>query len=309
MTCKRVYFASTGPDPSMNFLGSSPYAGDVGATGIVLPPDPSTSEATRYLVRTAGFAVPPGSVARVVWIRQLVTIGTTVSVEQNGPDYPIELPVVDPFWHFLDGDVSWHLRRQPGYERPNREFFADTAIARPYSYTRDATGPAIVARLLPVSAGGPGYLALNGGVPYGAELAGLGTFRDLRYPWTTSIPPDTNLDIQVVGPCKVNLYASVYQTDPDRRPDPPVIIEGPWTRPEDSFVWRFPEARYWRVGAELAVDFCDSPERCRWFQNPSLPTPPPRATFVKKSSEEGGEENGDEESGGEGGAVELGGIG
>lgn len=249
----RVYLYSTSPDRSFAFTGSSPFGGDTSGTGIVLPPDPTVSQTNRYLCRLCGLSLPPFARGVVRYMRQMLTIGCGVCTDPpDGPEYPFELQVTDPLWHFVDGNVSWHLRRIT-QNRPDVEFFGDTAMAPPYSFTRDSTDSAIVSRRIPVSAGGPGYTALNNGIPYGDDLAGLGNFHDIRWPWNQGF--EETLGVEAIGPCDITLFASVYQTDPERRPEPPIVVgAGPWVRPEDAFVARFPNARYWRVGAEMVVD-------------------------------------------------------
>jgi hypothetical protein len=233
----------------MALVGSSPFTGDMSNTGIVLPANPTPSQDRRYLCLTCGLQIPREEVAVVSSIEQLLTIGAFVDVgdpEEDPTQYPLEIPVEDPTWSFVDGNVSWHLRRVT-VTQAARTIYDDFLFFPPYSSNAIATTPSILTRVPTLGA----YQPLNAGQPFGDPVDDLGTFRDMRFPWSQR---DQNLNMVVSGPCYLMLYASVRQTDPDTRVQPPVTIDGTYLRREDRFLLNNPTARYWRVGARMIVD-------------------------------------------------------
>lgn len=243
-------------DPGMQFVGSSPASGDWYSTGIVIPAAPSTSTSfTRYLTRLCGVSIDANSRCIIRSIRQMLTIGVEVESGTPGLVIPLELDVVSPCWHFTNGNVSWHLRMvNPRVPHNTREFSDSGPFPPPFSAAEDGTTSTILAR------DNVPYHAMDQGQPYGEPVAGLGTFRDMRYPWSNSSEP-ADLGIEVRGPGELVLFASVAQTNPETRPAPPPVLPNlAVLRPEDAFVLTFSQARYWRIGAEMVVDLCNPGE-------------------------------------------------
>lgn len=243
-------------DPANQYVGSSPSSGDYSATGIVLPAGPSSSIPTRYLTRLCGVRLNQGARCIIHSMRQLLTIGTEIESGSPGVTIPLELDVTSPTWHFVNGNVSWHLRMvNPKVQAFLRTFPDVPPFTTPFASGKDGTTSAILTRRQ-----GPPYRALNEGSPYGDPVRGLGTFRDIRFPWSLSTG-STALGIEVLGPGDLVLFASVYQPDPLLRPaPPPVLPDLSVLRPEDAFVLSHPDARYWRIGAEMVVDLCNPTE-------------------------------------------------
>jgi len=256
---ERQLVASAQFDDAQSFVGGSPSLGDLTSTGIRVPADPTPSQDKRYLARCCGVSVGINQRAIIRSIRQLVTIGADVQLLDRVHVAHFEIPVTTPTWHFQDGNVSFHLRK-----------VTDDTIFRNVASARNVEGvssnraglSAVILGFLP--AGPALYDPLNAGLPYGTPIKDLGTFRDMRFPWTGDTTRD--LDLEVTGPCDIELFASVHQTDPLTRIryDGAVadIIDA--VCPEDKFILRFQDARYWRVGAELIVDICslDAGEAC-----------------------------------------------
>jgi hypothetical protein len=242
-------------DPAAQVVGSSPYAGDYYATGIVLPATPTDIQDGRYLTRLCGVHIDDDSRCIIRSIRQLLTIGAEIPSETPGHVFPIELDVTSPTWNFVNGNVSWHLRFvNPRVGAFTRTFIDTPPFTMPFSGALNGTTSCILTRRqIPI------YQPLNRGVPYGSPVRGLGTFRDIRYPWCRSAEP-ADLGIEVRGPGELVLFASVYQPNPATRPAPPAPLPGLVLRPEDDFVFRYPDARYWRIGAEMVIDLCNPTE-------------------------------------------------
>ena len=64
------------------------------------------------------------------------------------------------------------------------------------------------------------------------------------------------LNFEIQGPGDLCLWASVYQTDPTKRINPPNQGSNPtWLAPEDQFLCAYPNSsRYFRIAGELLVD-------------------------------------------------------
>lgn len=243
--------SSAAKDDDLTGIGSSPWSGDLGRTGIAVPQAPTTSQRNRYLFRLCGFEIPAGKAAILRGIRQLATIRFAQTTNQIPVAY--EREIESPLWSFLDGNISWHLRRQPNQIMGQGGALSPIAGT---SFNMRALDTALLCR-----PGGlpPGYLALNNGIPGGVGIDALGTWRDIRYPWTTT---EWTLHRRFRGPGAVVFYASVRQTDPENRP----LYEGlAGMRPEDLFVSNFPLSEgntgtiYGRVAGSLIVELlpCD----------------------------------------------------
>lgn len=250
----RAVISSAQFDESLNGIGGSALVGDLNSTGIPIPTSSTSAQNERYLFRLCGAVVPDRSVCVVRYLRQLLYIGAEVESEEGQADetWKFEIPVLDPLWRFPDGNVSWHLvKHNPG--RPGQTLFPGFPGQPQYSQRTDMTTPALLAS----SPADLGYTPLGGGVPPGVGVGGLATFRDIRYPW---LARDHYLGLQIQGPCTIQFYASVYQTDPDNRPNKPVAIEQAALRREDVFVLNYPNAVYTRVGGSMEVDMISTEE-------------------------------------------------
>jgi len=254
MIVRRITQATTGFDPALNFVGSSPTVGDRTSVGLVLPPDPTPNQFNRYLCLLATVQVPANMRGFIRSIRQLLTIGWD---QQAGDDLPVTIPfefsaeLLSPVLRFVDGNVSWHLTFRPSPFR----FGNPPSPGQPRSWSRsfNVSSPAILYDALPASLGGAGYRPPNSGHPIGVGVGQLGQWPDLRYPWRSVPAPFPGIDASVDGPGSLMLWASVYQTDPESRPQPPpplAPLEFPW-----SLLWTgVQQARFIRVAGELAVD-------------------------------------------------------
>lgn len=200
-------------DPDKLGVGSSPYTGDAGNSWLFVPQTATASNA-RYLFRLCGFAVPPNGKARLIGIRQYLTIAQETTVRLPEVDewvYVNERPVVTPGWSFSDGNVSWHVRVQTGPQTEITNFPSGVTPQPGWSMNLYSTDSSIVLRRPPALA------PANNGVPPGQPIGSLGTFRDLRFPWIGNAHSDA-FGYEVVGPAMITFWASVKQTDPATRP-------------------------------------------------------------------------------------------
>jgi hypothetical protein len=244
-----VEVASASFDIDKAGIGSSPYIGDMASTGVRVPTAPTTSQSNRYLIRLCGVSIPAHCGAILHGLRQAATI----RCEQIDADCNViasELEVTSPFWSFPDGNVSWHLRVWKSKIAPLVFDSAQQPGTDPNMNNLDSS-------LLYVPPLTP-YVAPNAGIPPGAAVEFLGTWYDIRYPWTNT---DWRLHQLVRGPTNLVLYASVHQPDPAGR-----IVATPADtgalRPEDRFLATFQEAIYGRVAGAMTVELlpeCGTP--------------------------------------------------
>lgn len=247
-----IEVVSAGADEDFLGLGSTPWLGDYAGTALTVPAAPTTSQQNRYLFRLAAVEIPSGASIVVRGLRMAVELVAPYPMEAGGT-FPLYLEQESPFWHFSDGNVSWHLRH---HQDLFRNAF-DPAQAPGTSPTLRGTQPARFYQL-----GGP-FASPGAGIPPGVDVEGLGTMRDLRYPWTNT---DWSLETPVGGGGIVALYCSVRQTNPSTRPQTPVVA-GDSLRREDRFVIETRQggaevARYGRVAGALLVEMfpcCEAP--------------------------------------------------
>ncbi len=248
-----IEVVSAGADDDYLAVGSTPWLGDFAGTALTVPAAPTLTPRDRYLFLLAAIEIPGGASVVIRGLRQSVQILAPVPMEAGG-NYPIYREQVSPFWHFSDGNVSWHLRH---YTDLFRNVF-DPAQAPGTSPTMRGTGPARLYQL-----GGP-FAASGGGVPPGVDVQGLGTMRDLRYPWRNT---NWGLAVPVGGPATIALFCSVKQTNPSTRPQLPNIAPNTSLAPEDVFTLETRQqtteiTRYGRVAGALLVEMfpcCKAP--------------------------------------------------
>lgn len=274
---ERLVVSTSQIDPSLTAVGGSPFVGDMSATGVLIPAGATPAQSRRYLVRCCSLGLGPNQTAFIRSMRHLVWIG--VELTQVTGVVHFEQIVTTPGWRFPDGNVSFHLRRVGTAVLERGRAFGvggppimggGTACVE----TPNGHGSGILGNIT-----GGVYTSLNGGMPFGEDVAGLGTTRDVRYPPGST--PSQDLDLQVTGPSSVAVFASVWQTNPTTRINwagSKDIIDG--LGPEDRFWVRFDTARYWRVGAEMTVDLCTwdeegwCPEKtCVGYKSPNIECP------------------------------------
>lgn len=258
----RIRQGTWGPqvDPARALIGSSPALGDRSNVGVVLPAFASTQANRRFLVRLCGVVIARGWKLTLHTLRQLLTIGAEAPGNQEDPELApfrsYEVEVTTPHWSFQNGNVSWHLRRVM-WREPIGVHFTDFVFLPPNNSDFAGIGPGILSRVPPTAPGA--YRPPHGGAPYGNPVYDLGTFYDVRFGWNRS---DQILDYEVVGPCKLIFYASVYQPEPDERLMAP-IQDPSCLCPEDRFSNQFPAATYRRVAGRMTYTLEEIDAQCQ----------------------------------------------
>lgn len=258
MATTRLYsdmleLGSSGYDADLVGIGSGPD-GFPSSTTIDIPEEPTTAKNLRYLVLLATHHVPARTKAIVRYIRQAILIGPP----RRQGEAPLLLQVTSPFWRFADGNVLWGLRILPPYlfhENSN----PPQAFPTPAGYSSGglyATAPGIL--FAPGTDPNTAYVPPSGGDFPGDPLGGsYGRFNEIRTPWAISGLPQ---GIVVNGECYVQLFASVWQTDPETRAPLPNIPRDAMS-PEDRLVSAAPETIYRKIAGTLTIDFLGDVDR------------------------------------------------
>jgi hypothetical protein len=248
--------ASAAFDDDLVGIGATPFNDPTSQR--IMVPQAATLNGPRYLLRTAAAVVEAGNEVRLRGIRQAIGIGTVlrdnVSDPQNPKAYVVEIDQTSPFWHFSDGNISWHLRviygpaGRPGFIR----------AASPGDIVQYTSGTD-TGRMVSTN---PAQVSPGRGRPPGKPLGTLGTFRDLRWPWSSHGAMD-DLDVIVRGPGIIALYASIRQTDPATRqklgPLLPLTFDPSVLLPEDRFLLQVPDAYYRHVSGSLIIETGGAP--------------------------------------------------
>jgi hypothetical protein len=208
--CDGVTWLQSGAsfDADLTGIGTSPARGDMGQTGVVIPPEATSGQDNRYLARLAVVTIPSGSAIVVRGLMQAATIRalfttSVVSGEETliGPTIPFEREIESPLYHLPFGNISWHLRWKQ--TKAAADFFDPNQVAGTSPKIDGMDASLLYSQLVP-------YITLRGGIPPGVAVGDLGTFRDIRFPWGLM---DSNLSHLIMGPGQVALYASVFQPD------------------------------------------------------------------------------------------------
>lgn len=239
-------------DASLQLVFADPY-GSLTQLGLAIPSavpsfysDPKNPKwMNRYLALLASQKFGPGEKFRLVGMRQRVLIGALAGLSESNPGYPVYCPVTTPEWHFSDATISWHLRRVELSTIANRNL----NNAAELNFRRADTA-AILFENAPAQVGGYGP-PFGGQPPGNVFLPDLGSFHDMRFPWMDDHAWDS-MDAEGEGPCAIELYASIQQTNPDTRPvlslgGTPVNV----LPPEEQFLQAFPSAIYTRIAGSL----------------------------------------------------------
>jgi hypothetical protein len=226
-----VEVTSAAADDDLIGVGGSPYLGDLGRTGVRVPPEPTALQDNRYLVRLCGVYVPTGGSIVIRGLRQLATLRgqRTTGEDPDTVTTTFEREVESPLWQFQDGNLSWHLRWQ---KTESSAYGCDADQEAGTSPNTQGTDTA----LLYLAPGLVPYRAPNAGQPLGDPVGSLGTWRDnTRFSWGNT---DWSLELYLCGPGKVILYVSVHQPNASLRAQADFpALDG--MREEDKFLSSF----------------------------------------------------------------------
>lgn len=269
-------FGTTGVDEALQGLTSSPYPpiGTPSYGGLRIP-QPQFSPVNRYLFCLATFSTEGG---RIRGIRQGLKIGIDTDSGTSVVERPLEMWVQTPDFRFPDGNVSWHLVKES-----NQRLVTKVDPRNAQSWARlQSDGPALLydaftnTNLTPTGAPILYNLDLTAYTPPQVAtnwqpVGGLGTFFDVRFPWTNANAWNS-VDIPITKG-RYSLYASVLQTNPVTRiaADYPVVPASGTSNPnlnfgtsipEEAFIAAFPPTEgddnagviYWRIYGSLIVE-------------------------------------------------------
>lgn len=261
---RRWEVCASGIDEYLQGLSTDPYATTTpSGCGLRVP---TLASPNRYLFQLAAIDVDSKHPIRLLGWRQLVTIGCALSTSTDGVTAPYEIQVVDPFWHFLDGNWSFHIVSEPygGWRGPFGPVGANFAPSPEYARGSALLYGSFTATNLD-ALGAPlcypntltSYTPPAGIEGCWEDVCGLSCVRDLRTTYVDSKAWDS-LDVTVYGPKRLALYASVLQTNPATRP----VVNYPENQTgaayEDFFLQQAEYYKYalqvWRVGGSLIVE-------------------------------------------------------
>jgi hypothetical protein len=259
---RRHEVSTTGIDEALANLSADPFGSAFPTWTGLRVPSFVNAPTERYLFLLASRQLGPRETTRLRGWRQLVTIGAAVN--SDVPSRPFEMAVTTPTWRFPDGNVSWHLVREPFFDGlPGRPRPKDTAS---FAF-QTSESPALLYLDANWSSGidpfthAPPYYMLNMSAytaPSGLRgqwepLADLGNVHDLRAPWDAARAWES-LDVPCEGICRISLYASVLQTNPASPARVTDLETIPANPPEEAFLADVPNAIYWRVAGALIFE-------------------------------------------------------
>lgn len=253
---------TAGTDESLQGIGGDAWASSA-AVGLRVPTIASTIDApsTRYLMMLCGLWLAEGVKARIIGIRQLVTIATVQSISGSLIALNkglIEQEVTSSAFRFPDGNVSFSLTLVPPSSR-------ETLLANQappiqgvdnLAFRMSDTPALLYETATLANPAGPyvnltAYQAPNQGRPYGQPIGQLTSFNDKRNPWQTNQGMHP-LSLPIEGPGFLAMWASVAQTGGVTLTAPTDAGALP---PEWRFIAAYPNAvKYWRVAGALDVE-------------------------------------------------------
>lgn len=275
---RRFEVSTRGVDESLQGITSDPY-GSAPPTGFALriPPALSIAVQPRYEFCLATRVLQGKT--RVRGIRQLLTVGINFPLGGGPLEYPVRMNVQTPFWRFIDGNVSWHLVREPATVDSTKLVKTD---AQNWTHGVTGKGSAMLydtftnTNVDPVT--GAPILYFQNLTAYTPPLvnadrrqpvAGCGNLRSILYPWNNPQAWDS-IEEEIEGNCRISLYASLLQTNPLTRPAatiPNITTSGydlGFAIPEEVFLAAYPQPAeggsttsapiYWDIGGAILFE-------------------------------------------------------
>ncbi len=274
----RLEVSTTGFDEALQGITSDPFSGSgtPTATGLRIPvtlPSDGPPAQPRYLFNLASLTFQNN--VRLMGIRQGLTIGVDAN-QGTPPEWPTECWVKTPTFRFVDGNVCWMLLREKNPQQTQQKPVTDAAnwaktqSDSPAMLYQSFTNGNVTATGAPVV-----YFedlqnyappAFEGYAQTFETVAGLGNFKDLRFPWdsTDAWQAFGSEGILLEGSGRLTLYASVLQTNPATRgvPTQSVTNLSSNAAPEECFIKDFTATvgerrvgpNYWRIAGALLVE-------------------------------------------------------
>lgn len=246
----RVEIATAAWDVDKLGIGSSPGIGDVASSALRVPDAATVDQTSRYLFRLAVAEFPRNANATLCGVRQYSDLIVTGIAAEGCVGVPVHREITSPLWTFIDGNISWHLRWET--TRYSRGAYAPVDPAQTPDMSASFLGNSaalLVQSVVP-------YAPPSAGRPPGSPVENLGTWRDMRYPWSNT---SWDLHIPLRGPGRLVMYCSVRQTDVDTRCPiavPSVGLDA--LGPEDRFVAAYEadelSVRYGYVAGAITLD-------------------------------------------------------
>jgi hypothetical protein len=275
----QTYLAATsGIDETLQGISTDPFGQNLpGALGLRVPSVLNSAivppQQPRYLFCVATRVIERAKTT-IRGIRQGLTIGINRSATTN-LDLPYEFLVTNPWWRFPDGNVSWHLVREPNdvqtLQRPTTDAASwrylqtdqPAMLYKSAGFAAGTTNPATGAPLF-YNVGLNAYVPPTFSAASHQPIANLGNLKSIAFPYEPQ--SDNQLNIVVNGNCRISLYASVLQTNPRTRLQAIAltaanVISGGIAN-EDAFVSNFTSTVdevivapiYWRVFGSILFD-------------------------------------------------------
>lgn len=262
---RRVEVVSTGVDEDLQGIASDPF-GSLSWVGLRVPSHVTVTPQNRYLFLLCSLDVGDGDRMRLVGLRHGYSLG--VRQVQRVNEFWVRNPIFKPF----RGNVSWHLRVRPLHQLNNPGNGSIQPPLQNFAF-RDAQSPALLYRTAAAALFYPlltDYSPPNRGMPYGrGATPEFGTFYDLKTDWQDAADWHA-IDIPILGPARVQFFASVQQT-----PEQKVPVTQPATffplgeSAEEQYIANFPTAQIWRVAGALAAEYEDAAELRSMVDHPS----------------------------------------
>lgn len=236
-------------------VGTSPVAGDASWPLLAIPAEPTPDFRHRYRFLLASIVIPRQHEITVYGISQFLRIGYVADVEKRVGEQTftvksrVDVPVVDPFFQFPDGNVSWHLTFIPNQDSPGQ---LNSTVSAPQPRGVSNAQYPFESSLQALDLGPP-YVPPPGNIP-GEPLGALGTFNELRF---TATNPQPTLAYHQQGPGILAFWATVQQTDPATRVNPvfPDDFDLSCLLPDARFYANAPAlARYTQIGGRILCD-------------------------------------------------------
>ena len=280
MGVRRFEIASRGVDEALQGISSDPYGSNPPSSfALRIPP-------ALNLVDGSGNPIPQPRYefclatrilqgrTRVRGIRQNLRIGISSSIG-GVLDYPVLAQQQSTGWRFIDGNVSWHLVKEPPTTDSTKLVSTDTSN---WTYGPTGKGPAMLYETFtntnvdPVT--GAPLLYFRNMTAYAPPLvsssrrqdvAGCGNLKSILFPWDN--PTAWNSFEEVVeGNFRVSLYASVLQSNPVTRVQTnlPTTYDLGCVTPEEVFLASYPVPGeganptsapiYWDIGGAILFE-------------------------------------------------------